>query len=251
MKNLNYVASLVQMDMEDFTTHKRLKIIQYCIDCYKEVLRYKTDRSVEVAYLQPNDAMNAPWPSDYEYYTKVGINVGGQLVTLTLNNDIPLVRKYECGSEVADTSQVNLGVIDPSVFTGGWGYAPHYRAGQFVGEMYSLGGGFNELGYFRVDHKMRQFQFSGVPQTEIVMEYVADSKTNGSTLIQYSDVPVIRAYVHWKLMEHDKKVPVYEKDRKFGLFNAALVRRSDIEFIPTLSDYMDNCWKSVKSTVKR
>jgi hypothetical protein len=251
MKNLNYVASLVQMDMQDYTTHNRMRILQYCIDCYKGVLRYKTDKSIDVAYLTPNAVLNAPWPKDYEYYTKMAMNIGGRLVTLTVNKDIPLVREYDCGEEKLSQPVAGWEKINPDLYTAGLLYAPHYRAGQYVGEMYSLGGGFNDLGYFRVDHKMRQFQFANIPNTTIICEYVADSKTNGNTLIRYADVAPIRTYVHWQLAEFDKRAPLAIKQAKAGLHNAAMATRIHIEFGPTVSDYMDNAYKGITSGPKR
>lgn len=251
MKTLNYVASLIQMDMQDYTTHQRMRIMQYCIDCYKDILRYKTDQSVDVAYLTPNAVMNAPWPKDYEYYTKMAMNIGGRLVTLTVNNNIPLVRQYDCGVEMQTPPVDGWDRINTDCYTGGYFFAPHWRAGQFVGEMYSLGGGFNELGYFRVDYKMRQFQFSGVPNTTIIMEYVADSSTNGNTIIRYADVAVIRAYTHWKMAEFNKQISPGEKDRLFGFFNAALEKRTYLEYAPSISEYLDSCYQGSKSSPKR
>lgn len=251
MKNINYVVSLVQLDLQDYTTHNVSRMLQYCIHCYKNILLYKTNKSVEVAYLTPNDANNAPWPKDYEYYTKMAINIGGQLVTLTLNPDIPLTRRYECGEEVAENFSNDLLRIDPFLYTYGYYYAPHYRNGMYVGEMYSMGGGFNEAGYFRVDHGLKQFQFYNVPRSEIILEYVADKNVSGSTLIQNMDVEVMRAYAHWQMLEHDRKVPMYEKERKLGLFNAALQNRVAIEYTLNMSDYLDLSYSSSRSAPKR
>lgn len=253
MKNLNYVASLVQMDRSESSTHNRMKILQYCIDCYKEELRYKTDTSVSVAYLHPNAVLNAPFPADYEYYTKVAIYTSRGYITLSLNEDIPLIRKHNCGTEEFDTPSPSLDLcnIDPSIFTGEWLIAPHFRAGQWVGEMYAQGGGFNKAGYFRIDKQMRQFQFSNIPRTEIVLEYVSDSKTNGNTLINYMDVKPIREYVKWRLLENDRKASMGEKDRLHGLFNAAMEKRIHQEYGPTVVDFMDTSYRGIQSGVKR
>lgn len=252
MKNINYVVNLVQLDLQDYTTHNVSRIRQYCIHCVKNALRYKVDKSVDVAYLTPNAAGNAPFPKDYEYYTKVAVNVGGQLVTLTMNRDIPLVRKYdECQNELPPNFTGGDLSLDPFLYAYGYYYAPHYRNGMYVGEMYSMGGGYNEMGYFRVDHQLRQFQFYNVPTTEIVLEYVADKETSGSTLIPNKDVEVIRAYTHWQLAEYDKTIPGHEKTRKLGLFNAAMDKREDIEFIASISDYLDNAYAGSKSGPKR
>ena len=252
MKNLNYVVNLVQMDMRDFSTHNVPFILQYCIHAYKSELRFKTDKSVKVAYLQLSDVKNAPMPKDYEYYTKVAINFGGQYITLTRNDQIPLQRKYdECGLPKIEDVIINDRLLDPFLFSYGYYYAPHYRNGQYVGEMYSMGGGFNEAGYFREDNEMRQFQFYNVPYNEVVLEYVADLDTNGNTMIPFSAVEPIRQYALWQMSEHDKRVPLYEKQRCQDRFRYAMAQYSYISWTWTMEDYMDACYATTKSGPKR
>jgi hypothetical protein len=251
MKNLNYVISLVQLDLQDFTTHAQSRMLQYGVHCIRHILRYKTNKNVKVAYLTPNAVLNAPFPKDYEYYTKVAINIGGQLVTLTVNNDIPLNRRYECGVEVTEQQAGVISDIDPFRYTDGFYWASHYRNGYFVGEMYSMGGGFNEAGYFRLDHEMKQFQFYNIPSTEIVLEYVADEETSGSTLIYGKDVDVLRAYIHWQMVNYDRKINGGEKQRLMGLYNAAFAERVYIEFAPNMSDYLDAMYSTTLSGPKR
>ena len=251
MKNLNYVVAMVQLDLQDYTTHNQSRILQYAIHCYKNALMYKTNKAIKVAYLTPNAVLNAPYPKDYEYYTKVAINIGSQLVTLTRNNDIPYSRKYDCGVAQKEQAVDLEAELDPFVYSFGYYYAPHYRNGQYVGEMYSMGGGFNEAGYFREDDEMRQFQFYNVPRSQIILEYVADVNADGSLLITNMDVEPIRSYIHWQLIEHDRKVPQYDKERKLGLHHNAMANRIAQEFTPVISDYLDNSYSSSKSGPKR
>lgn len=252
MKNLNYVVNLVQMDLRDFSSHNVPFITQYCIHAYKNELRFKTDKSVKVAYLTMNDVKNAPMPKDYEYYTKVAINFGGQYITLTRNNDIPLVRKVDdCGQPKLDTVIVNEQVLDPFLYSYGYYYAPHYRNGQYVGEMYSMGGGYNEAGYFREDHEMRQFQFYNIPTKEIVLEYVADVETSGATMIPFAAVEPIRKYAHWQMLEYDRRVPVYERQRAQDAFRFAMANYSYINWAWTAEDFLDATYSTIKSGPKR
>ena len=117
--------------------------------------------------------------------------------------------------------------------------------------MYSVGGGFNELGYFRLDHEMKQFQFYNIPSSEIVLEYVADEDTSGATLIYGKDVEVLRAYMHWQMVNYDRKVQGGEKMRLMGLYNAAFGERVFIEFAPNMSDYLDTSYSASLSGPKR
>jgi hypothetical protein len=252
MKNLNYVVNLVQMDMRDFSSHNVPYILQYCIHAYKSELRFETNKAVKVAYLQLNDVNNAPWPKDYEYYTKVAINWGGQYITLTRNNNIPLQRKFDdCGNPSLPDIIVNERLLDPFLYSYGYYFAPHYRNGQYVGEMYSMGGGYNEAGYFREDHEMRQFQFYNVPQREVVLEYVADLDATGETMIPFSAVEPIRQYALWQMVEHDRRVPVYDRQRAQDRYRYAIANYSYISWTWTAEDYMDACYATTKSGPKR
>ena len=243
---------MVQADTRSFSSHDVPFILQYCIYAYKQHLRFKTDKSVSVAYLQLSDVKNAPMPSDYEYFTKMAINLGGTFITLTRNQNLPLIRKYdECGAPKVEEMIIDPNKVDVSLFPYGYYYAPHFRAGQYVGEMYSAGGGENEAGYFREDWELRQFQFAGVPRTEILLEYVADTETSGSTMIPYSAVEPIRQYALWQMMEHDRRVPMAERQRAQDRFKLAMAEYGFIAWAWTAQEYMDLCWSTTKSGVKR
>lgn len=252
MKNLNYVVNLVQMDREDYSTHSIPRILQYCIHAYKNELGYRTSKSVKVAYLQLNDVKNAPYPKDYEYYTKIAINFGGQYITLTRNPRIPLIRKTnDCGLPEATPIDVPITNIDPWLYTYGYYYAPHYRNGQYVGEMYSLTGGYNEAGYFREDDQYRQFQFYNVPTKEVILEYVADEDTSGATMIPYAAVEPIRQYAKWQMKENDSRTPLYEKQRAQDQFRYAMAQYSYTNWAFTAEEFLDNAWSSSRSSPKR
>lgn len=252
MKTINYVVNLVQMDMRDFSSHNVPFITQYCIHAYKSELRFNTDKSVKVAYLVMSDVLNAPMPKDYEYYTKVAINFGGQYITLTRNQNIPLQRKSDdCGLPKLESVIVDDRLLDPFLFSYGYYYAPHYRNGQYVGEMYSMGGGFNEAGYFREDYEMRQFQFYNVPRNEVVLEYVADVGCNGDTLIPFAAVEPLRQYALWQMVEHDRRVPLYEKQRAQDRYRFAMANYEFINWMWTKEDYLDACYSTTKSGPKR
>jgi len=252
MKNLNYVVNLVQMDTRDFSSHNVPFITQYCVHAYKSELRFKANKSVKVAYLQMNDVLNAPMPKDYEYYVKVAINFGGQYITLTRNNDIALQRKVDdCGLPKLQDITLNERLLDPFLYSYGYYYAPHYRNGQYVGEMYSMGGGYNEAGYFREDWELRQFQFYNVASKEVVVEYVADEEANGNTMIPFSAVEPIRQYALWQMVEHDRRVPIYEKQRAQDRYRFALANYENIVWTWTAEDYLDACYATTKSGPKR
>lgn len=240
------------MDLQDYSTHNLARMSQYAIQFYKEKLGFKTDKSIEVAYLTMNEVNNAPMPADYEYYTKVGINIGGQLYTLSVNNDMVLNRKEECGEIVGDaTGPLTLSTEYPLTYEYGYLWGGHYRAGQYVGEFYSMGGGFNELGYFREDWKRRQFQFYNVPRVEVILEYVADKDATINSLIPFSAVDACIQYIHCQLLTYDRSIPMNEKQFAQNRFNKAFAEYTYIANAPTIQDYLDESWSSSISSPKR
>ncbi len=253
MKPLSYVVSLVQLDLQDYTTHNYSRLGQWAIHWMRHIANLQTNPTIEVAYLQLNSVKNAPYPPNYERWVKMGVVIGGQLVTLSVNKRMILNRQYECGTEVAAESVrgYDISVIDPTLYGFGYFFAPHYRNGQFVGEMYGVGGGFNSAGYFREDYQMRQFQFQNVPGSEVIMEYLADSSINLQTMIYASDVEPLRQYLHWQLVENDRKAPDSEKVRKLGLYNAAAVNHRYQKLSFTMDEYLDMCYSTTQSSPRR
>ena len=150
MKSLAYCVSMVQLDRDDFSSRNYQRYLQYAINTYKEEIGVGISPSVNVMYgnLADNTLGVVDMPQDYEYYTKVAILVNGRYLTLTLNPDMPLNRRWDsCGDEINDAD--NNGTMNfPTIASAGYGYmfAGHFRAGNFVGELYGLGGGDRGVG---------------------------------------------------------------------------------------------------------
>jgi len=258
MKNLNYCVSLVQMHADDYTTHRKQKYLQLAILMYRE-LKFRAHTNVEVAYITPNAVMNSPLPKNFGYWTKVGINYGGTILNLSVNQDLVIENRFdECGDEF---SSALAGITSGEIaidslgerYEGGYYYAPHWRNGQFVGEMYGVGGGYNGLGYFKVNPELNLIQFSPeVPRTEIVLEYASDgSDVNGSTLIPTIAVNTIVDGIFWLLAKHDNKLSLAEKNDKWGNYNGEFQKYKELIFTPTIEEYTDAMYSTYKSTVKR
>lgn len=253
MKNLDYVVSLVQMDLQDYSSNSYQRLLQYSIMGYRE-LHWLVMPGVKVAYLMPNDALVADLPPDFEYYTKIGVNIGGQVWTLTVNNDMVLSRRTDgCGDEVVENGTPELTAIENQDGTSFWYFAPHFRNGQFVGEMYGLGGGFNELGYFKIDETKNRIQFqSVVPKNEIILEYKSNGAENsGATVLPTTAVAAVRAYIHWQLAEFDRTFAPSEKERRRQLYFNEFEKVKFIQFVFTKDEYLDECYANIHMTVKR
>lgn len=252
MKNLIYVVELVRMDLNRYDTFLYQKILQYAILGYRE-LQLGVNRNVNVMYATPNDAYIIPLPDDFEWYTKIGINLGGKVYTLSLNPNMPLNRKLDdCGQEVSQTiSACGCGDTNGmSVFDWGFAFVPHFRSGQYVGEFYGQGGGVNPLGYFRIDETYRQIQFQNVPKTEMYIEYVSTGATNGNTLIPSMAVQVIRAYIHWQLLEHKSRTTAVDKQRKQDEYKTQMQEYRIKNLTLTIDDFLDATYLGRKYAAK-
>jgi len=239
------------MDRDDFSPRFYQKIMQYCINSYKEDLAFKINPAVEVMYATMNDVGIIPMPVDMEFYTKIAIKLGNTYYTLTLNPDMPINNRLDgCGDPILDVSN-DPQLLQTEWYTGyGYYFAAHYRDGNYVGEMYGLGGGVNSSGYFNLDWKNRQFQFTGVPQTEIVIEYVSN-KVSPASLIDDAAIPVVRYAAHYQLALFDKKMIQADKERMKGQYLQAVSDYRILKTALTVDEFEDIIYTYAKGSVKR
>jgi hypothetical protein len=249
MKTLQYCISQVQNDLQDFSPSRLIQFGQFAINTYKRYYLFGAGpQSIEVLYATPDRIGAIPMPTDYEDYTKVAIQSRGQYFTLTLNNDLLLNRRVDCGEEVlegATTVELNQISVPYNYY-----FAPHFRAGNYVGEMYSVTGGYNNAGYFTVDNKLRRFIVSNVPQTEIVIEYISNG-ANINSLVEDAAIDMIRYGIHDQLATFDRVMNQAEKQRIGDKFYAAIDNYNTFKTVPTVDEYKDAIWASMKSTIKR
>jgi hypothetical protein len=140
---------------------------------------------------------------------------------------------------------------DPKAFNNiGFEWATHYRAGQYVGEYYSLGGGWNSAGYFRIDYQNNNIVLQDVPpSTQFVMEYVSNGSDGGATLIEGKAVFAIRNYVHWQLMEHSN-ISLAEKQRAEANYMKEYNDYKDIATSVTIDEFIDKMYAGFTPSVK-
>lgn len=250
MKNLNYVVDLVRLDRQESGTQNLERHLHFALLGYQQ-LQLRASPKVSVHYFTPNEALLAPLPPDFEFYTKVGIIIGGMWFTLTRNDSIAAPTFDKCGvPTLGDLQQITTSAA-PMQGYGYYNYVPHIRAGQYVGEFYTLGGGWNSLGYFTIDVKNRQIVLRGVPRTQFCMEYVSNGSTGGDTLIDMSAVYPIRQYVHWQWKEHTygtDKISLGEKQYQKAQFMEEFSKYKDIITTPTIDEYIDTMYKGFMSS---
>jgi len=222
------------------------RYLQMAIEGYSDIQIFNIN-SVEVAYLSVDpDTKIAKLPADYIAMSKIAVNVCGQLVTLTVNNDItPLRPETICSAPIEDCtdclSQINSGYY----------FSPFWYQGQYITTLYSVGGGFNFC-YYKIDVANGRILFNGnVPHDEVILEYISSGVTAGGTPIPRQAAQSLKAYLHWRSCEYDNRVPMNEKVRKEQLYNIELNALRRLEYSFTMSEFLDTFWSCTGQGIKR
>jgi hypothetical protein len=252
--SLNYIVNLVLMDINENTSVKRKKALQYAILGLTRLNLYTLD-SIRTVYLTQNDNFTVDVPNDYIDYTKIGVVLDGQIITLSLNNDIPFPDKNKCApvnNASKDDTVFNLFGSDYYFPDFGYSYLDYYRNGQYVGEQYGLGGGLG-LFEFRYNPEDRQIAFTDKANNgEIILEYKSSGiNKDGSSIVPREAVEPLRRWVHWQLDEYNDKIAQSAKTRRERLFLEAEADLRHFNFIFTIDEYMDNKYSVSKQTISR
>lgn len=250
---LNYcVMNLINELSEDTKYYQ--KYLQLAIDAVTEVNIFHIN-NIRVAYLtttamaeNTGQQYYVDLPDDFVDYYKIGINKGGKLWTLTLNNNYILPKNENCG----ELESIPANSTDASNLTYGYYYTDHFKGQKYVPYAYSLGGGINQA-YFRIDKENRRIVLSGaMADTEIILEYKSTGiNMTGETLIPRQAVGTIKAYIHWKRLEYDPRVSMNEKMRKEQLYGKEIEQLRHHELMFTISEYQDMLYSTMKQTPKR
>lgn len=189
IRNIRW-AVLSQMNRMGLANTEYALCEQFAIDCYTDELRLLTMKGVEVYRQVVNSVGSIPFPPGYIKYTKIGIDVGGRIQTLTLDSDLMLKKPTICGSLEESTSDQYY-------------FVPHYFNGAYYPGLYTQGGGISDAGYYRIDDMKRQIQISpAFSGKEIVIEYQSSGEASGSTLVPAEFINCMRYYIGWKYFEY-------------------------------------------------
>ncbi len=243
---LRYCVMNALLRTGDVSMNEYWPMLQLAIDCVRD-LRLYNEASIEVAYCVVNEAGIVEWPADMIDYTKVGVEIRGQLWNLTVNNDMVLNRAQKCG---VDIRTMQKGYDTSLIGSTGYYYAPHFYSGAYVQNLYGSSGGFNQA-YFRSDPKMRQFQFDGfLRNNEVIIEYKSTGIGAG-TIVTPQLIPVLREYQLWQRIENDPRVPANQKQRKQDQYDAEVMKLSAYNNRFTVAEYLDSHYSTVKQGIKR
>jgi len=253
--NIDYAVNQCLVDIEDYDMAQYQRFLQFANLGYTDLNLFVT-QNVKVAYLKVNDNKTVDLPNDYMDYLKIGVEINGQVWTLTLNDDMLLPRTTDACGEIIppDLRAIGDDVDGTKALIPNFGFyfAAHFRNGQYIGERYGIGGGFN-MAYFRIDHEKRQIVFdSELPDGTIILEYKSSGvKADGSTVIPRKVIPALTAYIHWRRLQYNDKKPLSQKNNYRELYYIEYEKLQMLENSFTIDEYLDSTYRVVTSTVRR
>lgn len=239
---IRYVVMSILNRLRDYTMKDYRYLAQLVIEGFSDLNMYHLS-NVEVVYLYMDEAKTVSVPADFIDWIKVGIPLNKKLHVLTRKENMLKPRVFPDGESVGHTDEGE----DTGIY-----FTDHFREGAYVSSLYGITGGWNTA-YYDYDRENRQFIFSGtVPRSEIVLEYISSGiKLTGSTVIPRQALEPLQRYVFWQRQVEDPRVPLSTKQYKEMLYDRAVQKLIDFESTPTMEEYKDALYRSIKQTVKR
>lgn len=235
--------------MKDYGMDNYEMLMQLAIEGYTYLNIYATS-SYNVVYLKLDDKNVIDLPPDFIDYTKIAINLCGRFYTLSLNDNLIPPKGMSCGIPLDKVAQ---GCCERGVFSypdNGYYFVPHYKGDTSINTFYAMGGGWSQAGQYRIDRNERQLIITGVPKTEIVMEY----KSSGVNVGEKTFVPIqcreaVVAWIRWQLaLEGHNNI---HPDRAYEIFLQEESIMKALDFSRTYSEYMDVFYRTWKQGPKR
>jgi hypothetical protein len=248
-KTLRQVVMSTLNRVGNYSTNEYKRLMQIAIECVSEEIRLYHAANVEVFYTKVGDSGIIEMPKDCLKYIKIGINIGGFLYILSVNEDIILNRATRCGSPVDDIVRGGLSVFSP---VDGYYFSEHANPqGQIVSAMYGLGGGFTNP-QFRWDDTAKRFQLAGTALIgrEVIVEYQSTG-VSPNTIIEQELISPIRTYLTWQRIENDPRVPANEKDRKMDQYHRAIELMRTYKNMFTIQEILDTKYSNTSQSIKR
>lgn len=212
---VSYLNRIGEKDLNKYEYYESLAL-EFYTEHYN--LKGATATNLQVMRVDVPSNFVITLPRDFETYTKVGIVVGENLHTLSVNEDLcPDTRKLSCGS--LDFTEV------PSE---GYSFAGHFYNGVYQA-MYGAGGGVSKWGSFKFDGRRKELIISqNVFQgSQLVVEYVSSGEASGDSLLPALWMDPLRKYLAMSDVEFRAGVPASTvKSRQMDFSDAMVSARS-------------------------
>jgi len=212
--NIDEVINDFQLMIDDTSYDKEAQIYQLRLIALQGLRELKFDVEQEVntaTFVVDSTTLQVTLPSNYVKLLRVGFKGSdGSFHALGSNPNLSL----DSGIE----SQVNDETWDEN--------NPYYSID--VGRKFGIGGGNNNLGYYRVNHNDNTINFSsGLAGKELFLEYLSDGASADVQRVHKFCEEALRAYIYYKYIQRKRGIPANEKQMaKRAFFNEKRLSRA-------------------------
>ncbi len=250
-RNLDYAIHSVMADNMEPSSVNYQRYLKWAIDCYNDLSLYRFP-SIKTVELTVKDNFTVDLPEDYVDFVAIGVYLSGRLWTLTRNDRLERKPIEDCNVPIESATQ-DLNGQFAGITPYGYIFGGSFRNGQYVGEQFAYGGGWNHQGYYHVDIANRRIEFSNVIRgKKLILEYIGNGiSCDGTAEIPFASVPVFTSYIHWMSAEHDRTVGDGQKERKRQLYYIEYNKYAHQTLMFTMDEFLDYKYRTVKMTPKR
>lgn len=203
--------------------NQRARIYTIGVSCLREI-NMDVNGLIKTVCLTVNANDTVDLPTDFMRYSKIGIiGSDGRVYCMGIDNSITLAPVYDsCGNPVRRSDLTSTGGLIENWGIGGGAF---YLTEATKGGAFGLGGGNNNLGYYRLDRATNQLWLSNLAPNlggSIVVEYVADvASEDGDFLVHPFIVQTVKDWIMWKYVAGDRNTSLGEKQmRRSEYFNS-------------------------------
>lgn len=189
--------------------HKYSRYLLFAMECFKD-FQMDSAQDVKTIKLTMNDVKQVELPLDFIDWVKVGIVCGDRIKVMGTCDTLPiLTQRDNCGNLQPYSSDVPANDIPfDSLAYGGYYFFNYTNEwGELIGGLYGIGGGYTDVGYFRVlrnqgDHGVLQFN-SEVNNTDVYLEYISNGfDPKAESIVNAYAEKCIQFYIHWRVSQH-------------------------------------------------
>lgn len=188
--------------------NQRARLYAIAVACLREI-NMDVNGIVKIVELSINDNDTVDLPEDFMNYSKIGIvGADGRIHCLGRDNNINLNPTHDdCGDQIANP---NTGFPYSGAFYG-------LNAGE--GGLFGVGGGNNNIGYYRLDRASNQLwlaNMSFLGGAGIILEYIADvnASSEGDFEVHPFIVETVKSWISWQYVIDDRNTSGGEKEMR-------------------------------------
>lgn len=193
--------------------HYYAQFLHYAMECVKE-LSLDTLKNVRTVKLNVNEFAEAPLPSDFVDWTKVGMARGQHIVPLRQNKSYNRLPNTDAdGNQIKHKEPNATSLALPIVYEGYWWTSYVNEYGEHIGRMY--GGQSEDPFTFKIIRERNLIQLDGSWKTSepVFLEYIYWDTAKADSYIHPYAERTIKAYIEYKFADWSQR-PANEIQRR-------------------------------------